>query len=134
MSLLDSNIEIGLSPEILKNVFAIPIHIKVKTFDPPTEVVSSRGYYHKCYVEVWYPGSVYNGSLWVFKGVLLKENMVHISFIRDPRETNWMAREDMVFSGLVFDEFIDMMNALKNKDWEFLDILNSYKSIFPLMK
>lgn len=127
MSLLDSNIEIGLSPEILKNVWGLARMSHVLTFDPPSESVYSKGYHHHSYIEVWYPGSIYKGPLWIYARTELTANMVHVSFLRDPNNTNWMTREDMVFSDLTFDEFGELMNALKEKNWDFLDALYIHK-------
>ena len=127
MSLLDSNIDINLSPELLKSVWNIPINTEVISFDPYKFVSYSKGYHHHSYIEVWYPGSIYKGSLWIYAHAELTANMVHVSFLRDPNNTNWMSREVMVFSGLTFDEFGELINALKEKNWEFLDNLHIYK-------
>ena len=131
MSLLDSNIDINLSPELLKSIWNIPINTKVISFDPYKFVSYSSGYHHLSYIEVWYPDSIYKGSLWVYAHTKLTTNMVHVSFLRNPNNTNWMAREDMVFSGLTFDEFGELMNALKEKNWEYLDNLHIYKPFKP---
>lgn len=130
MSLLDSNIEIKLTPEILKNVWRLDRMTQALTFDPPTESVYSKGYHHNSYIEVWYPGSVYKGSLWKYAGTKLTTNMVYVSFLRDPNEINWMAREDMIFSDLTFDEFGMLMNAIKERNWDFLDLLYMHKPLF----
>jgi hypothetical protein len=120
MSLLDSNIDIELTPKVVNSIWRIPIHTKVIQFDPFKSIESSRGYYHKCLVEVWYPNNVY-------KNRVLKENVVHVGFIRNPEESNWMTREDVYFSNLNFDDFSLVVSSIKDRKWENLDELHKIK-------
>lgn len=126
MSLLDINesCDIGLSPQILKEIFGFDQFESSQC--KKDRYIYSKGYVHGCYVEIWYPNTTYYGSLWVYSDTPLTKNMVHVGFMREPT-LNWMQREDIIYEDLTFDDFAMLIEAIKHKYWDYLDILHNIK-------
>lgn len=124
MSLLDINesCDIGLSPQILKDLYGIESHQSQFKERP----IYSKGYIYGSYIEVWYPNTTYYGSLWVHAYTPLTKNMVHVSFMREPT-LNWMQREDVVYEDLTLDDLVGLIRAIQHKHWDYLDLLASVK-------
>lgn len=135
MSLLDTNdLDPRLTPDLLLKLYGMYGISKQSYITYANEPkIYSRGYistksHKRVLIEVWWPGSIYTGTLWRYNGYMLKRNMVYIQFldpINDGRE-----RPEYAYDDLTLEEFDFMCKALKNDDVELLDNLYIHKA-FP---
>lgn len=134
MSLLDTNdLDPRLTPELLLNLYGICKQSYISYSNEPR--IYSKGYvgtkyvnnkYVRVLIEVWYPGTIYAGTLWRYNGRLLKRNMVYVQFL-DPTDCSWTNRPEYAYYDLTLEEFDFMYKALKNNDIELLDNLYVHK-------
>lgn len=129
MSLLDTNdLDPRLTHDLLLNLYGISKQAYISHANEPR--IYSKGYtstksHKRVLIEVWWPGSIYAGTLWRYNGYKLKRNMVYIQFldpINDGRE-----RPEYVYDDLTLEEFDFMYKALKNDEMELLDNLYIHK-------
>ena len=134
MSLLDTNdLDPRLTPDLLLNLYGISKQAYISHFNEPQ--IYSKGYvgtkyvnnkYVRVLIEVWYPGTIYAGTLWRYNGYKLKRNMVYIQFL-DPVDDSWSKRPEYAYYDLTLEEFDFMYKALKNNDIDLLDNLYIHK-------
>lgn len=130
MSILDDDLDPRLTPDLLLNLYGISKlkHISMYATKPQ---IYSKGYIETKFVnkhvliEVWYPKTIYAGTLWRYNGRKLKRNMVYVQFL-DPVDGSW-GRPEYAYDDLTLEEFDFMYKALKNNDMDLLDNLYIYK-------
>lgn len=137
MSILDTNnLEPGLSPRLLEELYKIPELPNISRFRPNTFQIYSKGYIttkianKSVLIEVWYPGSTYAGTLWRYNGITLDKNLIYIQYLDTDREGWWTNRLEYAYYDLTLEEFDFMYKALENDDIELLDNLYIHKA-FP---
>ena len=129
MSLLDTNdLDPRLTHDLLLNLYGISKQAYISFANKPR--IYSKGYtstksHKRVLIEVWWPGSIYAGTLWRYNGYKLKRNMVYIQFL-DPINDGW-ERPEYVYDDLTLEEFDFMYQALKNDEMELLDNLYIHK-------
>lgn len=130
MSLLDTNdLDPRLTPDLLLNLYGISKQARISyTADPQ---IYSKGYtstksHKRVLIEVWYPGTIYAGTLWRYNGYKLKRNMVYVQFL-DPIDNSWSKRPEYAYDDLTLEEFDFMYKAIKNNDIDLLDNLYIHK-------
>lgn len=129
MSLLDTNnLEPKLSSKLLRDLYGI---YENKCITPYLEQVQtySKGYIgtitgKSSYIEVWYPNSYYAGSIWVYNGRKLNQNMIHIQ-VSNPNCDGGLS--SYTYNDLTLEEFDLMYKAIKKEDIEFLNKLHIHK-------
>ena len=131
MSLLDTNdLDPKLTPDLLLSLYGVSKQIHISYAIGPQ--IYSKGYIETKFVnkrvliEVWYPGTIYAGTLWRYNGHKLKRNMVYFQFL-DPVDGSWSNRPEYAYYDLTLEEFDFMYKSLKNNDIEFLDNLYVHK-------
>lgn len=130
MSLLDTNdLDPRLTPDLLLNLYGISKQSYISFSYEPR--MYSKGYtstksHKRALIEVWYPGTIYAGTLWRYNGRKLKRNMVYVQFL-DPTDSSWTSRPEYAYYDLTLEEFDFMYKALKNNDIELLDNLYVHK-------
>jgi hypothetical protein len=136
MSLLDTDaLDVYLAPnELLKN-YGIGIQTNLLSQVSGEKQTYSKGYLltnrgTQAFIEVWYPGSKYYGTLWRYAGYPLDQNLVYIQYLDHPN-SDWSARSEASFYGLNLEEFDMLYKAVKHEDLDTIYELQDSKPFIP---
>jgi hypothetical protein len=113
MSLLDLNSEIELTPSVIETVFGIPAYTERH------HTKFNAGWFYEHYIEVWYPGSTYLGSVWEWANTKIDDVVVII--IGVAMTHNHPLKETISLANINFDEFTLILNSLKDNNKNFLN-------------
>lgn len=137
MSLLDTDtLDIRLTPNTLNSIYGLKIMSHLLSQVSGERQTYSKGYLTtkngtSVFIEVWYPGTQYYGTLWRFAGYPLEQNMVYIQYLDFFNNGDWNMRAEAGFYGLNFEEFDALYNAVKCNDLDYIYHLHDSKPFKP---
>ena len=137
MSLLDTDaLDIRLTPNTLNDIYGLSIMSHLLSQVSGERQTYSKGYLmtkngNGAFIEVWYPGTQYYGSLWRFAGYPLRQNMVYIQYLDFEAEWDCNTRTEAGFYGLNIEEFDALYKAVKCNDLDYIYRLHDSKPFKP---